>query len=97
MPSLEPFRTASTIRWVRHTTFAPHRGDDGNLVTDQGHSIPLDTYPPDTLTGCRAPTPPMTDDVGIVVVDPSTLADVHTAVTAWCRDNLGRDDVTFAS
>lgn len=104
MLDLEPFRNAKTIRWVRHTEFAPHAGDDGNLVTDAGHSIPLDTWTPESRRRYDAgkdifenvERPPFDDKSGMVVVDPETLDDVHGAVDAWCRDNLGRSDVVFA-
>ena len=104
MLDLEPFRTAATIRWVRHTVFAPHRGDDGNLVTDHGHSIPLDTWPtgkvyrwnPNTFVREEVDRLPVNDEVGMVVVDPETLEDVHGAVVEWCRSNLGRCDVSFS-
>lgn len=103
MLDLEPFRTADTIRWVRRTVFAPHSGDDGNLVTGTGESIPLDTWTPksrrrwdpETDTMKIAERPPYDDNSGMVVVDPETLNDVHEAVRAWCRENLGRDDVAF--
>lgn len=94
MPDLTPFRNAAELTWVRHTVFAPHRGDDGTLVADDGHRIPLDTYSPDTLIGGQV-RPPMSDNVGIAVVDPVTLEDVHNAIRAWCRIQLGRDDICF--
>ncbi|MET9260468.1 hypothetical protein [Amycolatopsis sp. NPDC004079] len=103
MLDLEPFRTAETIRWVRRTEFAPHSGDDGNLVASTGHSIPLDTWTPESRRRWNqrgdgleiAERPPFDDKSGMVVVDPETLDDVHEAVRAWCRDNLGRTDLAF--
>lgn len=92
MLDLTPFRNAAELTWIRHTVFAPHRGDDGALVTDGGHRLPLDTYTPDTLGEVQ---PPMTENVGIAVADPKTLEDVHDAIRAWCRTQLGRGDIHF--
>ncbi|QYN17507.1 hypothetical protein [Amycolatopsis sp. DSM 110486] len=96
---LTPFKTVDRITWTRHTVFEPHRGDDGNLRAYNGDgqiaSIPLDTWTPDSPAVSRG-YQPMTDNVGIVVVDPTTLDDVHNAIRDWCRDQLGRNDVTFS-
>jgi hypothetical protein len=90
------FRTAKHLQWKRHTVFAPNRGDDGNLIADGAHSLPLDTYTPDTGTAKYRSQPPITEDgIGIVVVDPETLEEVHNAVRAWCRNVLDRDDIHF--
>ncbi|MEV8610253.1 hypothetical protein AB0383_20400 [Amycolatopsis sp. NPDC051373] len=82
---------------MRHTVFTPHRGDDGNLIADSGHSIPLDIYTPDAIAGWRGAPPAMANHVGIVVVDPENIDDVHAAVTTWCRDNIGREDIQFTN
>ncbi|UKD50773.1 hypothetical protein L3Q65_00315 (plasmid) [Amycolatopsis sp. FU40] len=103
MLDLEPFRTAETIRWVRHTEFVPHSGDDGNLVTGTGQSIPLDTWTPQSRPRWNPRSderenvarPPVSDQTGMVSVDPETLDDVHSAIRAWCEANLGRTDVIF--
>jgi hypothetical protein len=92
---LDPFRNAKTLLWKQHTVFAPHRGDDGTLIADGVHKLPLDTYTTDSLTGGRKKWPPMTDGVGIVVVDAETLDDTREAVRAWCLEHIGRDDIRF--
>ena len=95
---LDIFRAAKHLEWKRWTVFAPSRGDDGNLIADGVHSMPLDTYTTDSLTGRRADWAPITTDgVGIVIVDPQTLDDVHDAIRQWCRDQIGRDDITFTA
>ena len=93
--NLDVFRAADTLRWKQHTVFAPHRGDDGTLIANGGHRLPLDTWTPDRLTHGRENWPPMTANVGIAVVDPDTLEDTREAVCAWCREHLGRDDIKF--
>lgn len=105
-PRLNPFADADTITWHRHTVFAPHRSDDGTLYADGCWAdpgalwMPLDTYLPEIVETwaefrgeCKQPV--TKEGVGIVVVDPVTIADVHNAVRQWCIDNLGRDDVLF--
>jgi hypothetical protein len=96
---LAPFRTAKTLRWVQHTVFEPGRGDDGCLVADDTHELPLDVVTPAMLGSSTVGTPPLSGEgeetVGLAVVDPETLDDVHAAVRAWCREQLKRSDVEF--
>lgn len=90
---LTPFTNADTLTWEQITVFAPHRGDDGTLITDTGYRLPLDVF---TAANSCADWPPLSDGLGIVVVeDPTTIDDTREAVRAWCRAQLGRDDVTF--
>lgn len=98
--NLDVFRTAKALTWKRWTVFAPHRSDDGTLFAHTAGgiecaSLPLDTYTPDSLTHAREKWAPITGNVGIVVVDPTIIEDVHEAVRAWCLGQLGRDDITF--
>lgn len=97
MTDLTPFRRAGALRWRRHTQFAAGRGDDGNLITDQGHSMPLDTALPYERNPGPAPrTHALTKSgVGVAVTNPDTLADVHAAICGWCHIHLDRDDVQF--
>ena len=92
--NLDVFRTATTLRWMQQTAFEPGRGDDGYLIADETHTLPLDTYTFAEL-GPHTDRPPLTDHAGIVVVEPETVEDAHTAIRAWCKDQLGRDDVAF--
>jgi hypothetical protein len=39
--------------------------------------------------------PITSNGVGMVWVDPATLDELHTAVRAWCEDQIGRVDVEF--
>jgi hypothetical protein len=95
---LTPFRQAKHLTWRQLTVFAPHQGDDGSLLTDRGESLPLDTalpnerVPPASGTRINALHP---DGVGIAVCDPTCLQDVRQAITQWCREFLGRDDIKF--
>lgn len=98
---LTAFRDAETLLWKRWTVFEPNRGDDGTLYAydandDEMASLPLDTW---TIVEKRAVkmASPFTNGVGIVVVNPDTLDDVHAAVRAWCKARVGRDDVEFPS
>ncbi|SNR61825.1 hypothetical protein SAMN06265360_11249 [Haloechinothrix alba] len=98
MIGLDPFRRARTLRWQRLTKFAPRHDDDVNLVTDSGHSIPLDTvlpYERVTRSGPPREHGISPEGVAVSVVDPATLDETHAATRAWCRHHLGRDDFQF--
>jgi hypothetical protein len=87
---LDVFRDAKTLMWKQHTVFEPHRGDNGTLIADGVHKLPLDTF-----SGVRKNWPPMSQGAGNVMVDPETLDDTREAVRAWCREQIGRDDIRF--
>lgn len=95
MSDLTPFRRARSLRWHRLTEFVAGYGDDGTLLTEQGHAMPLDTALPYERT--RGPAPrqhTITDDgVGIAITNPHTLAEAHAAIRGWCHVHLGRDDI----
>lgn len=99
MIDLDVFRNAKKLVWERFTVFAPHRGDDGTLIADGEHRLPLDVVTPDMLGMSTVGTPPLSGEgdetVGIAVVDPNTVDDVHVAVRAWCEAQLLRKDVEF--
>jgi hypothetical protein len=87
---LRPFRTAEKLVWRRHTVWAPHRGDDGNLVAGDV-SMPLDTWLPGRFTADSITE----NGVGIAIADPESLEGTHDAIRRWCRQFLGRDNVEF--
>jgi hypothetical protein len=58
---LDPFRNAKTLLWHQWTVWAPHQSDDGTLIADGVHKLPLDTYTTASLTGGRKKWPPMTN------------------------------------
>lgn len=90
--SLTTLREATTLHWHRWTVFRPGGWADGTLITDTGQRYPLDITLPDHHHTAGDLT---ADVVGVAVIDPANLNDVHNAVRAWCRRFLGRDDVTF--
>lgn len=98
---LTPFRTAKTLVWVRHTVFCPGAPDDGTLIADDTHKLPLDVVTPDMLGLSSVGTPPLSGEgeetVGLAVADPDTLEDTHAAIRAWCFAQLHRSDVEFPS
>lgn len=89
--NLDRFRNAAALRWQPHTVFEPGKGADGTLYTGEGAGMPLDIFSPDELT--RDVHPPISGGVGVAT--PQTLEDAQAAVCGWCREQLGRDDVTF--
>lgn len=107
MIDLTKFRATDRLIWNRWTVFEPGGGSaDGTLYAgDQDtEGLPLDVFIPDELdidgvpeilpSGVRMlPYNPL---AGVIIVaEPASLAELHETVRAWCRDQLGRDDVEF--
>jgi hypothetical protein len=110
MPDLEPFRTAQRLEWHAWTVFDGDDPDgdgqmDGDLRAINGNEVaahvPLDIFSPEALEDgtCTLGSGPwylgQDAPVGIIVANPSTRDQVGEEIRRWCRQEIGRDDVTL--
>lgn len=92
LAQLAAFRAARHLAWVRHTPFQPRSVADGDLIADNTLRMELETWLPDDIHTSHYIS---SGGVGIAIVRPDTLDELHDAIRGWCLQHLGRADVTF--